>query len=148
MRASIDGRNVICVATIVACMFAVGSAWAQEGGGGQSGGERHGHRMPSPEERADHLKKALDLNDDQQGKVLSIYQDEQKQMDALRSDTSSSREDRWSKMRQIHENTVSQIKSVLNPDQAKKFDDMEQKMAERRGQRGGNRENAPSQTPQ
>jgi len=146
MRASIEFRELICAAAIVACMFLGVSALAQEGGG-QGGGERHGRGMPSPEERTDRLKNALNLSDDQKDKVLSIYQDEQKQMEALRSDTSSSREDRRSKMRQIHENTVSQIKGVLNPDQAKKFDEMEQKMMEeRRAQRGGgNRENAPPQ---
>jgi periplasmic protein CpxP/Spy len=143
MRALIESRKMIIAATIVACMFAAASVWAQEGGG-QGGGEHHGRGMPSPEERADHLKKALDLSDDQHDKVLAAYQDEQKQMEALRSDTSLSRDDRRSKMKTIHENTVSQIKGVLNPDQSKKFDEMEQNMAQHRGQRGGG-ENAPPQ---
>lgn len=146
MRASINGRKMICAATIVACMFAAAFAWAQEGQAGQGGSERpHRRMMASPEERADRLGKALDLNDDQKGKVLSIYQDEQKQMEALRSDTSTSRDDRMAKMKQIHENSTTQIKGLLNPDQAKKFDDMQQRMEERRGGGGGNKENAPPQ---
>ena len=35
---------------------------------------------------------------------------------ALRSNNSLSREDRWSKMKQIYENTVGQIKGTLNED--------------------------------
>jgi len=124
-------------------MFLTVSARAQEGGEGQGGGRHGGQMMASPEERTERLTKALNLSDDQKGKVLSIYKDEQKQMEALRSDTSSSREDRRSKMMQIHENTVSQIKGVLNPDQAKKFDEMQQRMRERRERGGGNREGAP-----
>ena len=38
-----------------------------------------------------------------------------------------------SKMREIHQNTNSQIKGILNPDQAKKFEEMQQQMGEHRG---------------
>ena len=122
-------------------MFAAVVTWAQENEAPPpppSGHQGHGRMMMSPEDRTNHLAKALNLSDDQKSKVLSIYQDEQKQMEALRSDNSTSREDRWSKMKQIHENTVSQIKGTLNEDQAKKFDEMQQRMQERRAQRQGN----------
>jgi len=86
--------------------------------------------MPSAQERTDHLAKELNLSGDQKAKVLSIYQDEDKQMSALHSNNSTSREDRWSKMRQIHEKTASQIKGVLNAEQAKQFEAMEKRMEE------------------
>jgi hypothetical protein len=70
--------------------------------------------------------------------VLSILQDEQKQIEAMHSDSSLSRDDRWSKMREIHENTTTQIKGTLNSDQAKKFSEMQQQMEQRREQRGNN----------
>jgi hypothetical protein len=124
-------------------MFATIPSLAQEGGPSKGGGHRHG-RMMSPEERTEHLTKALSLSDDQKGKVLSILQDEQKQMEGVRSDSSLSRDDRWSKMREIHQNTTTQIKGALNPDQAKKFDEMQQRMEEHREQRGNNnKDNAP-----
>lgn len=99
--------------------------------------------MPTPEQRTDHLASALNLSDDQRAKALSIYQDEDKQMSALRSDSSTSRDDRRAKMQQIHENTVSQIKGFLNADQAKKFDEMQQNMGRHR--RGQSPDAAPPQ---
>jgi len=66
----------------------------------------------------------------------------------LRSDSSLSRDDRWAKMKEIHQNTNSQIKGLLDPDQAKKFDEMQQRMEQRREQRGNdNKENAPPPPP-
>lgn len=128
---------------VIGLAFVAMPSLAQEGGSGEAGGHRHG-RMMSPEERTGHLTQALNLSDDQKGKVLSIFQDEQKQMEAVRSDSSLSREDRWSKMREIHQNTTAQIKGTLNPDQAKKFDEIEQRMEERREQRSSNnKDNAP-----
>lgn len=132
-----------CAVGVVGLMFAAMPTLAQEGGPGGGGGHGRG-RMMSPEERTEHLAQALSLSDDQKGKVLSIFQDEQKQIEALRSDSSLSQEDRWSKMREIRQNTNTQIKGTLNPDQAKKFDEMQQQMEERRQQRGNNnKDNAP-----
>ena len=138
-------RSIKMAGAIVAIglMFAAMPALAQEGGQGEGGGHHRG-RMMSPEERTEHLTQALNLSDDQKSKVLSIFQDAQKQMEAVRSDSSLSRDERWSKMREIHQNTTTQIKGTLNPDQAKKFDEMQQRMEERREQRGGNnKDNAP-----
>ena len=133
-------------AAVLTVMFAAVFGWAQENQAPPPP-EHHGRHMMSPEDRTEHLSKALNLTDDQKSKVLSIYQDEQKQMEALRSDNSTSREDRWSKMKQIHENTVSQIKGTLNEDQAKKFDEMQQRMQERRAARR-NQDNGNAPPPQ
>jgi periplasmic protein CpxP/Spy len=131
-------RTLKTACAIAALAFVLGAipTWAQQG---QEGGSMsHGGRMmASPEERTDKLTKALNLNDDQKSKVLSAYQDEQKQMESLRSDTSTPRDQKRSKMMQIHENTVSQIKGVLNADQAKKFDAMQQEMKEHYGHQRG-----------
>jgi periplasmic protein CpxP/Spy len=140
----IDGLARVASAVVaIAFLFAAMPSLAQEGGPGEGGGRHHG-RMMSPEERTEHLTKALGLNDDQKGKVLSIFQDEQKQMEAVHSDSSLSREDRGAKMRDIHQNTTAQIKGILDPDQAKKFDEMQQRMEEHREQRANdNKQNAP-----
>lgn len=133
-----------CAVAVIGLMFAALPTVAQEGGSSEGGGHHRG-RMMSPEDRTEHLTKTLNLSDDQKSKVLSILQDEQKQMEAVRSDSSLSRDDRWSKMRDIHQNTTNQIKGTLNPDQAKKFDEMQQQMEQRRGQRGkdNNKDNPP-----
>ena len=135
--------KMACAGVVIGLMFAAMPVLAQEGGPGGGGGHRHG-RMMSPEERTEHLTQALSLSDDQKGKVLSIFQDEQKQMEAVRSDSSLSRDDRWSKMREIRQNATTQVKGTLNADQVKKFDEMQQRMEERREQRGSNnKDNAP-----
>jgi predicted nucleic acid-binding Zn-ribbon protein len=71
-----------------------------------------------------HLTGQLSLSDDQQAKVKSALEQQQKQMQDLRSDSSLSRDDRAAKMHTIHDSTTTQIKSVLNEDQAKKYDAM------------------------
>lgn len=90
----------------------------------QSAPER-GRRHFDPARRAAMLGKHLNLTSDQQGKVLDILKSEQSQMETLRSDTSLSREDRHSKMMDIHKTSNDQIRALLTPDQQKKFDEIQ-----------------------
>ena len=137
-----------CAVAIGCFMMAAIPTRAQEGGPGPGGSHRRGPMM-TPEERTEHLTKALSLGDDQKGKVLAVFQDEQKQMQALRSDSTLSRDDRWSKMREIHQSTTTQIRGILTPDQAKKFDELQQRMQEHREQRGNtDKDSAPPPSPQ
>ncbi len=99
-------------------------------------GQREGMRM-DPQQRADRMAKALNLNEDQKSKVLDILNGEQKQVSDVRSDSSLSQEDRRSKMREIREGTGSQIRALLNSDQQQKYDQMQQRMKERMERRGG-----------
>ena len=93
--------------------------------------------MATPQEKTDRLSQALSLNDDQKAKALGIYQDEEKQMSDVHANGDMSRQDRRSKMQQIHQNTVTQIRALLNPDQAQKYDEMQQKMKHRHGMKEG-----------
>jgi len=100
---------------------------AQEAGpppGGQMG---RGHRM-SPDEELKRLDKSLKLTDDQKASIKPILEDRQKKMEALHSDTSLSREDRMGKMHSIMEESNGKIRDVLNDDQKKQFDEMQQHM--------------------
>jgi Spy/CpxP family protein refolding chaperone len=45
-------------------------------------------------------------------------------MQKLHQDSSLSQQDRMSKMREIHQNTTSQIRETLTPDQQQKLDAM------------------------
>jgi periplasmic protein CpxP/Spy len=103
----------------------------------------HGHRQFDPEKRAEMLGKHLKLTSDQQGKVLDILKSEQSQMESLHSDTSTSQEDRRSKMMDIHKTSNEQIRALLNADQQKKFDEMEA----HRGQWGNHQGGADNATP-
>jgi len=79
------------------------------------------------------LSKQLDLTDDQKTQIKPILEDMQKQMTALRADTTLSPTDRRSKMMEIRTGVGTQLKTILTPDQYTKW----QKIA------AGNRRPAP-----
>ena len=91
----------------------------------------HEGRHFDPAKRADMMAKHLNLNDDQKGKVQSILESEQSQMKSLRSDSSLSKQDRRSKMMDIHKSSNDQIRALLNSDQQQKWDSMQKKREER-----------------
>jgi periplasmic protein CpxP/Spy len=97
------------------------------------------HHMPTVDDQLKHLSKKLNLSDDQQAKLRPILEDQRKQMDEIRNDSSLSREDRFSKMQEARQGSDTQIKSVLNDDQQKAFDKMREERANRMKQwhRGG-----------
>ena len=110
-------------------------------GMGKHMGRRH---MPTVDDQLKHLTKKLNLSDDQQAKLKPILEDQRKQMDAIRSDSSLSRQDRFGKMQELRQSSDTQIKSVLNDEQQKNFDKMREDQANRMKQwhnQGGN--NAP-----
>ena len=104
------------------------SAIAQDNSGGQApeANEHHrGHHPMDPAKRTEMLTKHLGLTADQQPKVLEIMKSEQAEMEKLHSDSSASQEDRHSKMMEIHKSTNDQVRALLDPEQQKKFDEME-----------------------
>ena len=107
-------------------------------------GEHQGHRHhgswggpPSADKRLAMLTKQLNLTSDQQSKVKPILEDQQKQFETLRQNSSVSPQDRHSKMADLQQSTSSQIRSVLTEDQQKKFDETQQKRRERMSKRMG-----------
>jgi len=119
-------------------LLSAGTALAQDAqapaadqNSGMSGGRHHHHRMTSADDQLKHLTKKLNLSDDQQAKLKPILEEQHNQMEQLRADDSTSREDRWKKMREIRENSDNQIKSVLNEDQQKQFDQMREEQRSR-----------------
>ena len=98
-------------------------------------------RQPaSVDQQVKRLAGRLNLNTDQQGKIRPILEDQRHQMEALRSDSSLSREDRVSKMRSIWESATSKIKDNLNDDQKKQFHEMRQESAQPQGPEPGTKE--------
>jgi periplasmic protein CpxP/Spy len=104
------------------------SGQAAEGMGGHMGGRR---MMPSVDDQIKHLTKKLNLSSDQQAKLKPILEDQRKQMEAVHSDTSLSRQDRMSKMQDLRKSSDDQIKGVLNEDQQKNFDKMREEQHDR-----------------
>ena len=103
---------------------------------------RH-HGPPDPAQVTQEFTRKLNLTSDQQTKVQDLLQSEHAQMESLHQDTSSSPQDRRSKMMDIHQSTSTQIRALLDSNQQKKWDEMqahrEQRMQNHKeGQPGGN----------
>jgi protein CpxP len=94
----------------------------------------HEGRM-GPERRLEMLKKQLNLSDDQSAQAKSIFEGQRAKMEAVRSNTSLSDQDRRSQMRVIREDGDVKLHAILTPDQKTKLDEMEAREKEhmRRG---------------
>jgi len=95
----------------------------------EHGGWHHGQMDPA--QRTKELAKHLNLTTDQQTKVQDALQSQQSQMQSLRQDTSVPQQDRRAKMMDIHKNTDSQIRALLDSNQQKKWDEMQAKREQR-----------------
>ena len=116
--------TLLCAVATMLCMST--TAWAQatqDSQTPQAGHHQRGEGMTA-DAQLDHMSQTLNLTDDQKTKIKPILEDSMKQMQTVRQDTSLSQEDRRSKMQQIHESTMSQIKPILNADQQKKLESM------------------------
>lgn len=90
----------------------------------RSGGVGPGS-MPGVEDQLKELTAKLSLTDDQQSKIKSVLEDQQRQMQAEKTDNSLSREDRLSNVRRIRHTASSKIRDLLNDEQKTRFDQME-----------------------
>jgi Spy/CpxP family protein refolding chaperone len=90
-----------------------------------------------PERRVEMLQRRLDLNADQTAQIRQIFTEARAQMETLRSNTSLTPEDRRAQMMTLHQGEQSRIRAVLTPDQQTKYDAMQARMRERRGDEGG-----------
>ena len=128
---------------VIFCLFS--AARAQDTGTQQSNpqaqtqnGMQHGPRGS----RLEWLSTQLNLTDEQKAKLKPILEDEGKQMQAVRGDSSLSQDQKRDKVKQIHETTNSQINDTLTPDQQKKFAALQ---AQRKEHQGGNKPNPPEE---
>lgn len=103
--------------------------------------------MMDPGRRAEHMKHELNLTDDQTSQVKGILEDSRSKMEALRSNTALSREDRRSQMMSIHKAENDKIEALLTPDQKTKYETMQQEMREHRRGEAPNGEGPPPPPP-
>ena len=141
-------KNQICclLSGVLAAGFVVcgAQAFAQETGGAPEtsapppmqgpGGGRRG--MMDPDQQLARMSKRYNLSADQQSQLKPILVSQQQQMQALRGDSSLSREDRMAKMQSIHSDSNIKIEAILNDTQKKQFAEDQQRMQERMQQRG------------
>ncbi len=97
-----------------------------------------GKRGPSVEEQMTRMTDELKLTDDQKPKVKAALDEQAKEIQALRADSSLSREDRRDKVTAIRGTTDKKLKEILKPDQWDKYEkmkaEMKQKAAEKKGE--------------
>jgi hypothetical protein len=144
---SLEGE-LMCQSSRLLCFFALllcaAFAYAQTNASqpntapssdAQSAAPQTGHAQPTQEaaiaERMQNLSRQLNLTDAQKEKIKPLLLDSAKQVDALRNDTSLTREQRFAKFKQIHESTLAQIRPVLTDEQQKKLDTMIAQMHQR-----------------
>ena len=78
----------------------------------------------TPEAMVDHLATELNLTDDQIAKIRPMAEDVYKQMEEVHQDSSISEQERREKTKEIHENALGQVRTILTPEQQKKLDEM------------------------
>ena len=114
-------------------------AFAQDdhAGGGPRGG-RGGRQMPSVDDQVSSIKQAVNLSDDQAGKVHDILQAQRDKAQQMMQDSSVSRDDRRAKMQALREDSNNQIRALLSDDQKKSYDGyLKQQRENRRRDNGG-----------
>jgi hypothetical protein len=78
--------------------------------------------LPSLEDQLKRYTEVLSLDSSQQAKVKVILERRQMQLHRVHDDTSLSAVDRFSAMQALHEQSDEQIRRILNPEQASKFE--------------------------
>ena len=71
------------------------------------------------------LTAALNLTTDQQTQVKAIFDATHAQAKVVSDDTTLSQDDRMAKMKELHEAAFSKVKTILTPEQKKKFDEIQ-----------------------
>jgi len=146
-------KHAFLALVVAGLLYTVSPVAAQDNGSADqqsapAGGPEHGHHHFDPAKRTEMLTKQLKLNSDQQAKVLDILKSQQSQMESLRSDTSTSQDDRRSKMMEIHKTSNDQIRALLDPDQQKKWDKMQSERGQWQGHHhGGQDSGTPPDSP-
>ena len=114
-------QTALIFALLLSSSAIFGQDQAPAQGQGQGGGQ-WSHRPMNPmtaDERLQRMTKQLSLTETQQQQIKPILENEAKQMQTLREDSSLSQDDRRTKMMQIRQESSSQIKPILTPDQQK-----------------------------
>jgi periplasmic protein CpxP/Spy len=134
MQSSVLAASLLCAAQ----GFAQEAGAAPETSAPAAGqGMGRGRGMMDPDQQLARMTQRYNLTTDQQTQIKPILASTQTQMQALRGDSSLSREDRMTKMMSIRSDTSSKIEAILNPDQKKQYEADQQKMMDRMKNGGG-----------
>ena len=120
-------KTMLIAALATGAMLACGSLRAADTNT-PAGGPPAGERGPGMRGARPDLAKALDLTAEQKPKVDAIQKGANEKRKALREDTALSQEDRRAKIKAIQEDTTTQMKAVLTPEQFAKYEKLAQGM--------------------
>jgi cell division protein FtsB len=116
---------MLTVLVLATAGFSQGSSAAPASRQNQTKSAQTRHQeIMTPEAMVEHLSTELNLTDDQKAKIKPIAEDVYRQMNDARQDSSLSEQERREKMREIHENALGQVKTILTSEQQKKLDEM------------------------
>lgn len=127
---------------LAACLFSMAALAQQTSPAQESGEHEHGGRlelrMRSTDDLMKELTAKLNLTVAQQAKVKSILEENHQKMQTIKKDESLSKEDRYAKIKEMHDAMHAQVRDVLTDEQKPKFDamvkDMENNMHGKNGQ--------------
>ena len=98
-------------------------------------------QRPNPRQQLEHLAETLGLTDTQRGQIQTILESQVAQMQALRDDETTPRDQKRERMRSLREAIQSNIRAVLTPEQQTKFDAMPRPEPRQGRPEGGKRPN-------
>jgi protein CpxP len=108
--------SFLLAATLAAAPLAFAQAPQQPMPDAQAPSSTAAH-TPNPHRQAMRIARQLNLTPDQTGKIEPILADRDQKIASLRADNTLSPQAARQQMRQIQQNTTSQLSNVLSPDQ-------------------------------
>jgi protein CpxP len=136
-------KNQLCrlaISGLLATGLTLGSAAAfaqQDNPAPDASAQQPGHHQPrTPDEQVARMTKRYNLTSDQQAQIKPILANQQQQMQALRQDSSLSREDKIAKVKNIRLDSSTKIQALLNDSQKQKFAQDQQRRQEHMQEHG------------
>jgi Spy/CpxP family protein refolding chaperone len=107
--------------------------WKEKGQRGDKG-QGFGKRGGDFGKQEAYFKKELNLTADQESKLKGIFQEFRTKAQSLRSNSSLTQEQKRSQLQSLAQQYMAQGKSVLTPEQAKKFEELKGKRRNRKSE--------------
>lgn len=114
------------VATVLILVSAAGQRVSAQG------------RMMSPEDRAEQLSKRLELNEEQKGKLVKVYQALQKEMQEKMPDLMGDRDAMRKAMQDINAKGDKEVEKMLTKEQLTKYEEFKKERQQTRGRQRPN----------
>lgn len=114
---------IVFVLVLGACLATAPRGYAQTPSGAAAN-QPHRRKLPSLEDQLKKYTEVLGLDSVQQAKVKAILDHRQIQLRRVLDDGSLSAVDRFGAIQALHEQSDDQIRRILNPEQATKFEQL------------------------